>query len=615
MSTLSFESLFEKKSSVIASRPNTVDEVMVKMQKVMHRNTNTTDSEAKKTNRPIGPKPPTPRDAMGEYIVPPGGKPLTSLCDGQPGPGAYDTPDIDATHERAPQFTIASRYRKQSNAKSAGPADYNTGQDLKWNRCRGFTFKGRLPERRVYNTPGPDTYLPIGTGVGECGPKYSLGLKDAVVGLQPLNQPTDVKGFETPGPNYLPERDQRSGFSFGGRLNRGDKSNTPGPAAYAPSPRNTGPAWTMSSKSKEEKKRQKSPGPNAYDLKTTIGTGLAKSILGPNSKSMRNEGASPASYYVRQPKTNIGVSMKYRPFEIPVDASPGPAAYKVEAPHCVRNRDSKSTTFNCRGNCCPAFPGSPRELRKATRTERMPGPDRYSNLNNFEKNCGPAYSFGIRVPDKTGDVPGPTLYGGRSLDTGPAYSMAGRRGETLPSENPGPAAYLPKEARGTREGYTIAGKPKPKEEDMNMPGPNAYNVTDGPCKNSGFSLKSRHSPWVYSGVRTIAVADKGGLQQTREKTVQNAYAQTEPNDRCQGFRIAGQHKPKQEDICGAGFHPFYVINGPPRTLGQLAKEEASKKHTLFHRATREDTPCPAEYQPKEPKPRRGDMFSVSQLCD
>ena len=27
---------------------------------------------------------------------------------------------------------------------TAGPADYNAGQDLAWNKCRGFTIKARI---------------------------------------------------------------------------------------------------------------------------------------------------------------------------------------------------------------------------------------------------------------------------------------------------------------------------------------------------------------------------------------------------------------------------------------------------------------------------------------
>ena len=43
--------------------------------------------------------------------------------------------------------------------------------------------------------------------------------------------------------------------------------------------------------------------------------------------------------------------------------------------------------------------------------------------------------------------------------------------------------------------------------DPDVPAPNSYSLKEGitgkgPAKNTGPTLKSRHSPWVYSGLKT-----------------------------------------------------------------------------------------------------------------
>ncbi|CAG2210284.1 unnamed protein product [Mytilus edulis] len=86
-------------------------------------------------------KPQINRTPMGEYIVNPGEKPLTSLGNPGPGPANYN-PCPNLTKEAAPQYSIVGKPKKKEHGRGLpGPADYRTSGDLIWKKK--YAIKGR----------------------------------------------------------------------------------------------------------------------------------------------------------------------------------------------------------------------------------------------------------------------------------------------------------------------------------------------------------------------------------------------------------------------------------------------------------------------------------------
>lgn len=157
-------------------------------------------------------KPQVNRTAMGEYIVNPGEKPLTSLGNPGPGPANYN-PCPNLTKESAPQYSIVGKQKVKEHGRGLpGPSDYGTSGDLIWKKQ--YAIKGRATcyfdeEASKYCTViGPAKYNVRHKQFGLEGFKYSMAHKqpgDIITG-PPNNivQPSDTHGYATPGPNYRP---------------------------------------------------------------------------------------------------------------------------------------------------------------------------------------------------------------------------------------------------------------------------------------------------------------------------------------------------------------------------------------------------------------------------
>ncbi|VDI04998.1 Hypothetical predicted protein [Mytilus galloprovincialis] len=140
------------------------------------------------------------RTPMGEYIVNPGEKPLTSLGNPGPGPANYN-PCPNLTKEAAPQYSIVGKPKKKEHGRGLpGPADYGTSGDLIWKKK--YAIKGRATcyfdeEASKYCTViGPAKYNVRNKQFGMEGLKYSMAHKqpgDIITG-PPNNivQPSDT---------------------------------------------------------------------------------------------------------------------------------------------------------------------------------------------------------------------------------------------------------------------------------------------------------------------------------------------------------------------------------------------------------------------------------------
>ncbi|XP_076102245.1 uncharacterized protein LOC143071653 isoform X2 [Mytilus galloprovincialis] len=195
------------------------------------------------------------RTPMGEYIVNPGEKPLTSLGNPGPGPANYN-PCPNLTKEAAPQYSIVGKPKKKEHGRGLpGPADYGTSGDLIWKKK--YAIKGRATcyfdeEASKYCTViGPAKYNVRNKQFGMEGLKYSMAHKqpgDIITG-PPNNivQPSDTHGYATPGPNYRPNsrywtRGQKKSMGAAQKKNIRDG---PGPADYSVSATYSGPSYSF----------------------------------------------------------------------------------------------------------------------------------------------------------------------------------------------------------------------------------------------------------------------------------------------------------------------------------------------------------------------------------
>ena len=167
------------------------------------------------------------RTAMGEYIVPKGGDPLTQQAHPTPGPADY-LPSHQLTQPAFPQHSIVGRSKDFSlNKPPAGPADYNTAGDLIWSKknvtlkAKGEMVIGEWSDPT--NTIGPAQYNVRYLNTGKHAPKLSISSRhrEGVNVGHPSNALSgtnrNTRDFPTPGPNaYAPDiTDKGRHKSFG----------------------------------------------------------------------------------------------------------------------------------------------------------------------------------------------------------------------------------------------------------------------------------------------------------------------------------------------------------------------------------------------------------------
>ncbi|XP_052284361.1 sperm-tail PG-rich repeat-containing protein 2-like isoform X2 [Dreissena polymorpha] len=475
------------------------------------------------------PKKESKRGPMGEYIVPPGEKPLTSLGDCMPGPADYD-PKIDPTKQGSPHYSLVGRPKLTDDKKFIpGPFEYNTSGDALWKKK--ITLKGRgkcyfdIDAEKVKSVLYKVEYKAIGNE----GPKYKIGMRaPSNIYTGPANslvQPVDTKGFCTPGPNYRPNSSywgRGPKKSFGARFKE-QTPEGPGPGDYDVNTSNRGPSHTFGIKLPEPVGVQQtvnkfSPAPNTYDLGTTIGKAPAVSIVGRTAASEKvRTGPCPSQYspaYTKSKHSQRGKTLGYKWFDVDEPPTPGPAYYYVKHVNLMKNPE-----FTCRQRVKASYPDS---VTYAKEPDKYPGPGAYETQDTLENNERPAFSFRQRLepPVDKEKFPGPNAYLVETKEKPgskrtPSFSMGKRlAAPNCMKDTPGPGEYTPKHINHVTEKgkYTMTSRTKAKTTYVNPVAPNMYTLPElMAAKNKGVILKSRASPYVYSGFRTNKIEEQRSL--------------------------------------------------------------------------------------------------------
>ncbi|KAK3102470.1 hypothetical protein FSP39_011591 [Pinctada imbricata] len=436
--------------------------------------------------------------------------------------GANYFPRIGFTKPSLPQYSIAGKRKTRSGNDNPGPADYSTSGDLTWNN-KVFKLKGRPTShfdeqaKRYCTVNGPSYNVRYGQ-VGRHGQKFSIAQKQhSNVYTGPPDhstQPCDSHGFDTPGPNYRPgssQVDRGPKYSFGIARTQSSSAN-PGPADYDLNTSRRGPSYSFGTKlppppAVQRTVNKDSPSPNTYNIGTTIGrtTSVVIGERAPEPKP-KLDSPSPAAYFTRDiMKNKRATTLAYRWFDTDEPAHPGPADYTITKANLTR-----TPMFSNRQKTNPSYPDSlnytPRDV------DERPGPGEYDVTKTFDNNDAPAYKIAQKLNNRTSDNPAPNAYEyeKRSQKDAPAFSM-GKRFEIPDSRvSPGPASYTPQKQDSNNPKYSMTSRPT-QETKRGNPAPNAYNLQNaGKCKqnNTGISLKSRASPYVYSGFHTNKISDE-----------------------------------------------------------------------------------------------------------
>lgn len=466
------------------------------------------------------------RTAMGEYLVPPGAKPLTSLGDCLPAPSDY-SPKVDLAKPAPPQYSIAGRYKATKPDYSASAADNDTSSPLTWKDKR-ITLKGK-GKTRVFNiaddahlndSVGPAHYCVEHKKTGTSGPKWSTSSRypEGVITGPPnrLVQPVDANGYGGPGPKYRPGSNcwGRGPHKSFGNGRRDCTKDTPGPAEYTiEGATPEGPAYTLAKRLPPPLQWQQainkdSPGPGAYDIGTTVGKVVAKSITGRHVEEEKCWGPAPNLYSLPDNITDVPTApLTYRPFERNEGPHPGPTKYSITNTHLP-----KAAAYSMRKTGKASFPDI-LNYPIIAQLHKTPGPGHYQDNRNASKNDEPKFSIGKRAKSAKNSVPGPNHYAVREahrLDckSPPSYSM-GRRVKPVDNRiSPGPASYYPQVSSDSK-GYSMSGRPKSSKKFV-TPAPDNYNLSKGQTvkgvsHGGAASFKSRASPYVYSGFQATQV--------------------------------------------------------------------------------------------------------------
>ncbi|XP_065066592.1 uncharacterized protein LOC135692413 isoform X1 [Rhopilema esculentum] len=457
------------------------------------------------------------RTPMGEYIIPQDGKPLTQQALATPGPSDY-SPKVGLSKPSAPHYSIVGKTKHNQEQNFPGPSKYQTGTDLIW-KNKTITVKGKgtmvsvKQDRGDWDeSVGPATYYVKHGNLGSAAPKHAIGMKGVFCSGPPdsLVQPVDTRGFSTPGPaEYHPKLaywGDRMEKSFGLSPKKREPKSLPGPAEYNISrDRTHGPSYSFGTRLKENiVTGSHTPGPGAYQIGTTIGKSVAKSIAGRQIFKNNDNRPSPNTYILPSSfgKTNM-LTMTYRPFETAVEASPGPAEYEP------RNENlRKGPEFTCGRRCRLSYPDVLHHWDQARNLNPDVSPLSYNPNRDFSKNDKPTYSIGKRFKEKNADSPGPASYNvsvakQQKGTKQPSFSIGKRIEKNIVKDGPGPAAYYP-EPKINGPSYSMSGWNVKKRVISSYPAANAYTVGSnqtrkGLGKGPSVTLKGRPSPFLYSG--------------------------------------------------------------------------------------------------------------------
>ncbi|KAH9503635.1 hypothetical protein Btru_067027 [Bulinus truncatus] len=280
----------------------------------------------------IGPPIPVHRDAMGKYIPPKNGRPLTFSDVPTPGPADY-TFDFNTVAHKYPVFSLGERppeLKRNKQKRTPAPNKYNLHRDPVWGKCKRFPLGIKLPNpefHKVRKSPGPAAYCPDRNICN--GPKFSMGTKDERVIGGLVSRST-----ANPRPQLLPRcriEWLQKPKSFGLTFHKDDPQSGPGPGKYMMTDTPKGPKWKIGSKPGKGKTVEM-PGPANYGFKSTIGNG-PKFHIGSVAPEMHSRFVTPGPNLYNREGFHLdepGFTMKYRWFDTKPSRVPGPNKYTVQ---------------------------------------------------------------------------------------------------------------------------------------------------------------------------------------------------------------------------------------------------------------------------------------------
>ncbi|XP_071816633.1 uncharacterized protein [Apostichopus japonicus] len=473
------------------------------------------DAQEKLTKHPV-----IERNAMGEYIVPRGGVPLTQHAVPLPGPADYQ-PKTEISCFSSPRYSIVGRSRLPRAPTAPGASDYNTSSELTWKdktislKEKGRTWPyGSTPDVHQTCSLGPAKYNVTYMNTGKHAPSLSVASRhlDGINVGHPsqLVEPVDTHGVLTPGSNHY-EPQHKGDFgkctskSFGSSRNIKSETLGPGPAAYTIDERDPDKGHTFAKRLPAKwQKVIDTPAANSYNLGTTIGKGVAMSVRSRQPIHQKEEGPSPTTYSLRDLVTyndSPVAKITYRPFEHSLKQWPSPAHYKPSTKQL-----QQAAQFSCRRGCKPCFPDILNYPVKAKCY--TPGPGTYHKVKKFTTNDSPAHSMGNRPQERKNDVPGPNHYKislphKPDAQKAPSFSMSKRCFPPQKLESPAPTKYRVSLDTNEAPKYSMTKRPRSGKK-SNMPSPNSYYVRNsqtnrGTHPGALASLKSRGTSHVYAG--------------------------------------------------------------------------------------------------------------------
>ncbi|MCQ2818809.1 MAG: hypothetical protein MJ252_16205 [archaeon] len=383
-------------------------------------------------------------------------------------------------------------------------------QYWKLSHCPAWSFgkilKGNKTLLDSYGTPGPSTYKPMHTLTHRSIPGFKMCGNGRTNYTKKDNQDNPGVG------NYqIPNKFGNEGPKYTMKGPTGSPNNlqnytSPGPGAYFPKLKATGPAYSLGGRTEKPLENAKNPGVGNYDIRNDksleapcckFGSepkGSLSNMANPSNFKKWNEDPSPACYspnYKNVKPSTIGYSFGCDS-RMPDDKAraPGPGNYNFNPKF---GKEGTSPTMGANPNYRPL---------NSRVDEVTPGPGAY-NSTMYHKPNAPGFKMGSSgrdVPNmKTNkNNPGPGSYSGdtnlnKLLDSGPKWGMGDgnstRNGNGLQNAfascSPGPC-YNVAENMGKGPKFSLGSKnyPSTKWKDS-LPGPGDYGQGNPATKNNG----------------------------------------------------------------------------------------------------------------------------------
>jgi len=489
-------------------------------------------------------KQPTPatahsaRGAMGEYIAKTD-RTLTSLAQVTPGPSDY-CPNTKANKQSSSEWSIVGKPKEPRGAIGPPPTQYTTSKSMDWDR-KTVTLKqkgklcplGPRPDVHVTSSKGPNAYNVTYGDTGHLTKKFSISHR--------LTQGTPgtpgTIGADAPPPTYVPADPPGLQYTLPSKLPVPSDTDGPGPAGSSAPHSVRGPEYSLGPRLDNELMSstditlprfygwnvgftpfrktnvEDSPGP-AYNIGTTMGSGLSKSVAWRQGFHISKEGKVPAwpdsnrrapapgSYNVRfSDKPNIPKqTMGPATIENTDLQEPGPNHYKPD-----KDELKAQYTFGTKGK--PKYPEILNYVEHSMAAD-IPAPHKFCGPSNFSKNNGPSAVIGGLLKKPPCKNPGPNHYRpDKPKSHIPQFSIASKVPIKDDNAVPGPGSYTIKPKPSTPM-FKMTGRPKVRAAES-TPAPNSYNVAAGQTNKSksggpAITLKGRPSPYVYSGFRNLS---------------------------------------------------------------------------------------------------------------